>query len=262
MQPYDESFFATCEAESSTSARQVVPLVVQLLSPKSVVDVGCGIGAWLVEFRNAGVDDFLGIDGAYVNKSQLLIEQNRFVSHDLTQPLDIPASHRRQFDLAVSLEVAEHLDAKYAAQFVSGLASAAPAVLFSAAIPYQGGTHHVNEQWPTYWARLFAEHQFVAVDWVRPRLMNNPQVAYYYAQNSLLFIAAAQLQRWPELQPYVKSADDGSLCCVHPALWMKRNNLRAQPLGRVLTALQYSVRNAVARRVLRKPSKFPTPGTA
>lgn len=255
MQPYDESFFATCQDESGKSASQVVPLIVELLSPESVVDVGCGIGTWLLEFQKCGVEKILGIDGSYVNRDQLLIPQSNFIPYDLTTPLLLPPNTAGTYDLAVSLEVAEHLPESSAEIFVKSLVSLAPTILFSAAIPYQGGTHHINEQWPNYWATHFLAHGYVAVDWIRPQIINKPGIAYYYAQNSLLFIQETRLASWPDLQNYVVAADDLALCRVHPTIWMKVNDPRSQPIRKVLTSLPFSLKNIITRRLGRVRSK-------
>jgi 2-polyprenyl-3-methyl-5-hydroxy-6-metoxy-1,4-benzoquinol methylase len=106
-----------------------------------VVDLGCGHGIWLETFTRHGVEDFIGVDGEWVPPEKLHFPPERFVAHRLDKPLQLG----RRFDLAVSLEVAEHLPARGARQFVKNIADLAPCVLFSAAVPYQRGTDHVNE---------------------------------------------------------------------------------------------------------------------
>src|ERR1039458_2823126 len=105
MIPYDTAFYEMHSNNSSSSAGQVVPYLVSLFRPQSVVDVGCGIGTWAAEFRRQGVPEVMGIDGAYVDKSQLRIPESSFLSRDLARPLAL----RQTFDLAISVEVAEHL---------------------------------------------------------------------------------------------------------------------------------------------------------
>jgi SAM-dependent methyltransferase len=222
-----------------------------MLFPQSVVDVGCGIGTWLSVFYEQGISDILGIDGAYVNRDQLLFPEEYFVACDLTKPLILPSDHRSSFDLAVSLEVAEHLPEESAAQFVASLVLLAPVVLFSAAIPHQGGTDHVNEQWPNYWAALFHDRGYVTIDWLRPQIWDNANVAYYYAQNSLLFVGEEHLAKYPELQGYIVAPEDAMLSRVHPFKGLEANNPHSQPLKKVLAALPYSAVNAVSRRLRR-----------
>jgi hypothetical protein len=122
----------------------------------------------------------------------------------------------RRFDLAVSLEVAEHLESGFAKGFVRSLVKLSSLVLFSAAIPYQGSPFHVNEQWPDYWAALFAEHGYVVIDCIRPTIWNNDQVEWWYAQNTLLFAEKDQLSRNADLRREWESTKPSQLCLVHP----------------------------------------------
>lgn len=188
MSDYAGGYYDTLDATSIRSARRVVPRVMDLVRPASVVDVGCGRGGWLRVFLDHGVTEVLGVDGDWVDPAGLHIPRERFQHRDLRQPLEIPGT----FDLAVSLEVAEHLPEAQADGFVEALTRLAPAVLFSAAIPHQGGVGHVNEQWPEYWAERFARRGFAAVDVLRREIWDDPDVAWWYAQNLLLFSRAAE----------------------------------------------------------------------
>src|SRR5215208_1015169 len=102
--PYTTQFYQKDLDTVSRSARQIVPLVMDLISPQSVVDLGCGIGIWLSVFAEQGIRDYMGIDGDYVERAMLRIPRDRFMPYDLSRPLRMD----RQFDLVVSLEVAEH----------------------------------------------------------------------------------------------------------------------------------------------------------
>src|SRR3981081_11169 len=128
------------------SADAIVPVVIDLVRPRSVVDIGCGTGTWLAAFRRDGVPDVFGIDGDWAPRDRLQLTGGQVAHHDPSQPLDLG----RRFDLAICLEVAEHLPAASADALVALLTRHAPVVLFSAAIPGQGGTGHVNEQRPVY----------------------------------------------------------------------------------------------------------------
>ncbi len=196
MSAYQGLFYKPGTPGSVRSAEKVVPELVRLLAPQSVIDVGCGIGTWARAFRQNGVKDILAIDGAHVPRSELLIEENNFRPADLFEPLNID----REFDLALTVEVAEHLPGPRAKGFVADLVRLAPAVAFSAAIPGQGGTNHINEQWPEYWVQLFAEFDYVAVDCLRPQFWNDPDVEYWYRQNLILFIRKTHLDNYPELK--------------------------------------------------------------
>jgi SAM-dependent methyltransferase len=182
--PYSEEFFRDISEGSAASAAAVVPLVMTLVRPKSVVDVGCGTGAWLSAFRAEGVERVLGVDGDYVNRESLLIPSEFFVPADLAQGVVL----HQTFDLCLSLEVAEHLPAAAAPRFVGSLASLAPVVLFSAAVPGQTGTGHLNERWPDYWMALFAEHGYLQLDPFRHQLWQDSRVAWWYRQNLFLYV--------------------------------------------------------------------------
>src|SRR6266568_3782288 len=124
MEAYTADFFRKEHDIVLQSARQVVPIVMSLVKPRRVIDVGCGTGVWLSVFREHGVEDVLGIDGAYVDLATLKIPRERFLSFDLSKPIDLDG----KFDLAVSLEVAEHLPASSAAAFVESLTKLSPLV--------------------------------------------------------------------------------------------------------------------------------------
>ena len=189
--PYDNRFFDVIDRASLSSAQIIVPLVQALVPTRTVVDIGCGRGAWLRTFREYGSDVIAGYDGNYVDRSTLLIPQEAFTPMDLSGPLTLSGT----FDLAVCLEVAEHLPQRRAEDLVKLLCRLAPAILFSAAIPGQGGTHHINEQWPHYWERYFNDLGFVKLDPIRGVVFANPGVATHYKQNTFLYVNRAQVER-------------------------------------------------------------------
>src|ERR1700741_2467713 len=152
MNYYDETFYQWVNATARNSARVVLPIVAEQTRPTSVVDVGCGQGAWLEQWAELGVRDVYGIDGGHVDTTRLLIPPGNFKVADLAHPFAI----ERRFDIAQSLEVAEHLPAEAGPSFVKSLCKLADIVLFSAARPGQGGERHINERAPSYWAGQFA----------------------------------------------------------------------------------------------------------
>jgi SAM-dependent methyltransferase len=207
--PYSSFFYAEQQSGSIASAECVVPHVLSLFPVSSVLDVGCGVGGWLEVFARNGVVDYLGVDGAYVPLNMLKIPVDRFRALDVCNLPDFG----RKFDLVCSLEVAEHLPAAAAGRFVAGLVNAAPVVLFSAAIPHQGGTAHVNEQWQAYWAERFAEHGYLPVDCVRPLIYGRSGIEWWYRQNILVFCPA---ERCPD--GYHPTTDAYDLNRVDPAM--------------------------------------------
>jgi len=216
--PYGDAFYESQRGSSYRSAKAIAPIVLDLVRARSVVDVGCGVGAWLKAFAESGVERILGIDGPWAGAQSLLIPPERFVARDLCRPLEIEET----FDLVVSVEVAEHLPPEHAEGFVRSLVGLGPAVLFSAAIPFQTGVSHVNVQWPSYWAARFAEHGYVAVDCIRPALWRNEDVVYWYAQNLLLFVAESRIDGDPALAAARTAHAGMPLDIVHPTMFLAR----------------------------------------
>lgn len=255
--PYDPSFYSGIDVWARDSAEQIIPIVTDLIRPASVVDIGCGTGTWLAAFAQQGVEKYLGIDGAHIAKSMLQMDPSHFVAADLTAPLSIGAE---RFDLALSLEVAEHLPDRCANGLVDSLVSLAPAVLFSAAIPFQGGVNHVNEQWQTYWAELFAARRFVVVDAIRPRVWNNRKVASFYAQNMLLYVHESMFQQHPILRRERQRSVDWPLDIVHPQHYLIYASNQHLSLSATVKLFPRLFVNAVLRRWRRLASQTSVAG--
>jgi SAM-dependent methyltransferase len=242
---YDGEFFEELDGDVRASAGVIAPMIVDLLRPSSILDVGCGRGTWLHAFADLGVSDILGVDGPHVAAADLEIPAERFLARDLREPLDLG----RSFDLVMSLEVAEHLAPDLGSTFVESLARHANTVLFSAAIPFQGGAGHVNEQWQSHWAAEFAKHGFVPVDAIRPRVWTDPHVAFWYAQNILLYVREGSA---PELTS-APAMSTARLDIVHPDQYIRlRNDRKPMPppsLRRLLHELPGACRRTLARRI-------------
>ncbi len=178
------------------SARIVVPMLVALTHPSSVLDVGCGRGAWLSEFRAQGIEKIVGMDGDYIKPSTLLFPADCFRPTELSGEFEIPPG---RFDLAICLEVAEHLPARNSRHLVRQLASAAPQVLFSAAPPGQGGGGHINCQPLSYWRKAFEECGHRMLDPFRPKLRDERRLAWWYRQNMVLFASPDAIAANPAL---------------------------------------------------------------
>lgn len=218
---YNRGFYSSYRGISYNSAKEVLPIVNSLVSPKSVVDVGCGVGVWLKVWKELGVRHVLGIDGSYVNQNELAIDRSEFVPMNLSDSQNIS----RKFDLVQSLEVAEHIPSDRAARFVDFLCSMSPVILFGAAIPFQGGTLHINEQWPEYWAELFQANGYTCCDAIRRHVWNSSSCAYYYAQNTFLYVKSSELSKYPALDLIAKDTNPSVLSSVHPKKWMESQNI-------------------------------------
>ena len=186
-----------------------------------------------------------------MNEQILQIPEERFLVLDLKKHFRID----RQFDLVLSLEVAEHLPPQCAQILVDSLTRLGPVIVFSAAIPYQGGTNHLNEQWPTYWARFFEDKKYIPVDCIRKRIWQNNKVGLWYAQNLIIFVREDDLATYPLLKREFKNMSALQLDVVHPIHYLKlikkMSNPRNLPLLKVLLALPDILRKAVKSTIKR-----------
>lgn len=225
---YSHEFYRAQE-KSDGGCAIIANLLNSLINPHSVVDVGCGIGQMILAMKTTGVDQVIGIDGPWVPMKGLMFPEKDFISIDFTD-LSFPIT--KQFDLVVCLEVAEHLPPQNAKMFINFLASLGPIVAFSAAIPFQGGVNHVNEQWPSYWSNLFAEEGFVAVDCLRQRLINDNRVATCYSQNLILFVLKEKKNLISKL---MIDSDEFAhpLPVVHPEVYQKIQQYANDPLSKI-----------------------------
>lgn len=200
---------------NESSARLILALLFERFRPGSVLDVGCGIGSWLAVARELGIGEIQGVDGDWLDEKLSRVEPARIRKVDLEKGFDLG----RRFDLAISLEVAEHLSADAADSFVGCLARHADVILFSAAIPFQGGHHHVNEQFPEYWEQLFEARGYVPVDFLRPLIWNFSDVLPWLKQNILIYARESLTQG---KAPFAGLAAVGPLALVHPELYVER----------------------------------------
>jgi len=213
--PYTPTYFKKQKAGSERSARKILPIIIHLIKPKSIIDVGCGLGCWLSVAMEYGIKKCLGIDGEWIDKNMLQIPLQNFKVHDLRKPLTL----KERFDLCICLEVAEHLPFRYSKTLVDSLTDLCPVILFSAAIPLQGGEGHVNEQWPDYWASLFEKKGYVVVDYIRDKIWMDEDVEWWYAQNCLLFIDSKFLSHIRQKIKVKPLKNKKNLIKIHPKYW-------------------------------------------
>lgn len=244
MPDYDTTFFNYVNSGALRSAGRVLPLLMQAIPIREVLDVGCGAGAWLSVWRRLGAA-VVGIDGQYVDRAQLLIPQSSFIAHDLTEPFEL---HRR-FDLVQSLEVAEHLPEERSTGFVADLVLHGDLVLFSAAAKGQGGDHHINEQSYDYWRDRFARHGYIALDYLRPQLLGARDVEPWYRYNMVLYACSERLQRLPSSVRCSRIPSEQKIPDVSPVWYQARKTvMRFLPVRMATSIAKVKERWVVSRR--------------
>jgi SAM-dependent methyltransferase len=242
---YSEEFFDALEKGALQSAQVIVPLVLELTRPQSVIDVGCGRGAWLRAFRNGGVENIRGVDGDYQDTAKLLIPQECFSAADLNKPFELPG----RYDLAVCLEVAEHLPAAMAKVLVQQLTAVAPLVVFSAAMPGQGGTNHVHERPPSYWRELFESHGFTMFDPIRPAILTDSRIEWWYRQNLVVYAAQEGIDRLPLLETYRVPPNGLGIEWVHAHVWAQEVE-KTGSVRQLCRLLPAAIGSAIRRRLV------------
>ena len=181
---YGSNFYEDNQYGSYLSAIEVLKYVIPIYKPESIVDFGCGTGTWLAAARQINRDiQIIGVDGDYVDTDMLMIDKEYFLPRDLSKELDL----HRKFDIAMSLEVAEHLEEKYADIFVDTLCRHSDIILFSAAHVGQGGDGHVNEQPISYWVEKFQKRGYTWHD-IRDVFKANYDIEQWYKDNISIFI--------------------------------------------------------------------------
>jgi SAM-dependent methyltransferase len=204
----------------------IVPVLMEMFNPKSVVDVGCGLGTFLKVFKAHGVSDVLGCDGSWVRRDLLVIPESEFRSVDLKEPLKLD----KRYDLVICLEVAEHLPDSAADTLVRSLVDAGELIVFSAAIPQQGGQNHINEQWIDYWRPKFNRLNYEFFDLLREEFWDHPGVFWWYKQNMLVAAPMAMREKWGMRKV---------LNLVHPDLFMMRSLQHDHYVSRDVSVLEY-----------------------
>ncbi len=223
-QLYDDKFYRAQKDDSFISAKIVLPIVEKVVHPRNVIDIGCGVGTWLAAWKNLFGVKIYGVDGDYVDRSQLFIDEKDFYPLNLEKRGGVSDLFvDKKFDLVESLEVAEHLSPERADSFVEDLTKLGDIILFSAAIIGQTGTNHVNEQMQSYWAKKFLSLGYVGIDCIRSKIWNYQQVVTCYRQNTFLYVNSKELYRYPELHKfYLENGDNIIYDIVHPENWINR----------------------------------------
>lgn len=213
MMEYSLEWYKSFVPKSERSAEIIVPMIMEKFHPQSVIDFGCGLGSWLSIFKKNGCGRIAGYDGDYVDQENLLIDKKEFRAADLGEQVKT----EQKYDLAISLEVAEHIEEAKAERFVKNITEASDIVLFSAALPCQGGRNHVNEQWPGYWKSLFEKAGYLCCDWLREKIWNNPEIRFWYSQNTVLYVKGKEKLASLDLEETVDLRG-----MIHPGMLMQK----------------------------------------
>lgn len=178
--------FEDLKNTSLRAAQRIVPRIIQLcdLAPTSIVDLGGGGGAWCKAFQDVGTKQVRCIDHPGTPKEMLWIKPEEFIpcNFEVETPQIVPV------EMALSIEFAEHITPNRAEQIVAFLTASAKLVVFSAAIPGQGGVRHINEQRHDYWKQLFAKVGYTQLDIIRPLILFDREIPYYLRQNLFVYI--------------------------------------------------------------------------
>ena len=247
MANYDSAFFDYVNSGALKSAKALLPIIQDQLNVKSVLDVGCGQGGWLAVWRELGCDKVHGVDGDYVNRDSLFVDKSEFSAVDLVNAFDLQDT----FDIAQSLEVGEHLPTASSADFVASIVKHAPIVLFSAAARGQGGDSHVNEQDYEFWRKHFAKHDYVAIDYVRPLILEHTDIEAWYRYNPFLYVARERLVTLPQALQDCVVPENEPLLDRSPALYKIRKAIVrllpvsvATKIAKIKEAMTVKKRNA------------------
>lgn len=232
---YSAHFYEVQRDRSRTSAERIIPIIIDAVAPVSMIDIGCGVGYWPTVFQQHGVAVAHGIDGPWARQGGLVLAADAFVEFDFEKAAVPyrPALPQPRYDLVTSFEFAEHIDPKYADALVDLFCDLSDVVVCGAAIPYQGGAHHVNERWPDYWADKFRARGYEPCDFIRPQVWNSPEVEPWYAQNSIAYFKGGVPDR---VRAAAEKAWGGfagrTVALAHPDLWTAKSiNEQAPPPG-------------------------------
>lgn len=198
---------------NTQSAEQVMPILMEKFNPASLLDVGCGNGSWMQVAAKLGMVDMLGIDAQGPEQEKWPLKINQFQPVNLQEPFDL----KRRFDMVLCLEVAEHLPDESAAVLIECLVRHSDLIIFSAAIPRQGGYMHINEQPPGYWQKFFNQLGYHTYDDIRPLIWDNEKIHWWYRQNIFIAQKATISQGRP---------NENILFLVHPSNYLEKESNR------------------------------------
>lgn len=244
LHQYGNDFIACQQFGSLPSARTVVPIVLTHLKPLTILDVGCGAGAWVAAYDEAGASYVIGVDGDHIRPEQLLFDAARFRVADVASRFRL----ERTFDLVQCLEVAEHVPPSASETLVDNLVAHAPVVVFSAAPPGQGGENHINERPYGYWRDLFEARSYALFDFLRPRIRFHAHVERCYRYNLLVYVRHDAID---SLEPSVAATRVDAQAAVPdiaPVGWRMRRRMLSVLPSSVVTRMAGVKHRMVLRR--------------
>ena len=222
---YKNYFFINEDKLALKAASEIVPYLLENLKLKSVVDIGCGTAAWLSVFKQYGVKNILGLD-SHNNLSWLRISPEQFLNQNLEKAIFT----EKIYDLAISLEVAEHINPKQSIRFISDLCNLSEIILFSAATPGQGGENHINENSLDYWRVIFKQKGYYPYDVIRDEFASKKNIAPWYRYNTILYVSEKGKLRLSKLFLEKFVSDDKIFKSYETFLWrLRRFLLRSLP---------------------------------
>lgn len=207
---YDEKYYKKHQDGSYRSALRLLRFIYGLTHFQTMVDYGCGMGTWGIAAKELGTTNYLGIDQHTYDTTYMLIDRSEYLQKDLRVPIDLHFC----YDLAVCVEVAEHISEGHADMLVENICCNSKVVLFSAALSYQGGTGHVNEQPCSYWAKKFQKNGYRPVDCIRPVFWENEQIEIWYRNNCILYMTSDAFEQIKKNLPKISFPID----IVHPQM--------------------------------------------
>jgi SAM-dependent methyltransferase len=242
LHQYSTLFYRYQREGSLRSARRTLPAINGPLGVRSVLDVGCGAGAWLAAHGELGVTDVMGVDGDYVDRTLLMVDAAKFQPQDITRRFDLG----RRFDLVECLEVAEHVPTALSDVLVENIVRHGDQVLFSAGVPGQGGEDHINEQPMEFWRDRFARHGYQLFDFVRPKIVDDPQIEPWYRFNTMFFAHARVADRLPQAVRETRVPDGAPIADLAPLPFrLRKSVLRRLPVPAVTALARWKHRRTV-----------------
>lgn len=167
--------------DNTYPAKTIVPLAMAIAKPKVVCDWGCNYGNWLSECKKLGAEVH-GFDGMPFTPHKAKILESEYTMADFEEEIPV-----RECDLAICVEVAEHLTKDRSDPLVDALTASAPVVVFSGATPGQGGHGHINERPHSYWHAKFLRRGYLLHDCIRWCINDDPEMYPWYSKNVFVY---------------------------------------------------------------------------